>query len=211
MNSNFYNKEFILVNRLTTINLPFIWKIDSYKRWDVIVFEPRDLKEKLINHINWIKEEDNIISKIRRFIAWPKITYIKRIIWLPWDTIRIKDWLVFVKKAWEKDFEKLNEKYLNSQNLWNTNVLGSEWQKDFLVPKWKYFVMWDNRINSSDSRICFSDCSWDNTPFVDEKYIFWKVWFDLGYFNFKKFSFDNESTNHHSIPRFLDFPKNYTY
>ena len=95
--------------------------------------------------------------------------------------------------------------------MWNTNVWGSEEQKDFVVPKWKYFVMWDNRMDSNDSRICFKNCSWDNTPFVDEKYIFWKVWLDLWYFNFSSFSFDNDWINHHSIPRLLNFPKNYNY
>ena len=78
MNDNFYDKEFILVNRFTTINFPFIWELDPYKRWDVIVFEPRDKKWNLILHrdakgnfIN-LKLPDDNFSKFRRFIAWPK-------------------------------------------------------------------------------------------------------------------------------------------
>jgi hypothetical protein len=111
-----------------------------------------------------------------------------------------------------KSFIKLTEDFLNKENNWNTMIgFSNKAKKEFIIPEWKYFVMWDNRKHSWDSRICFSSCSWDYTPFVDKKYIIWKVWFDMWYFNFSNFSFNNWRTNIDSHPRFLDFPKTYNY
>ncbi len=215
MDSNFYNKEFILVNRLTTVDFPVIWEFSPYKRWDVIVFEPRDKKANLLYHDKnfWLKLiPDDYFSKFRRFIAWPKTTYIKRIVWLPWETIRIEKGNVYVKKEWMKSFIRLTEDFLNKDNFWKTFIgFWSKKRKEFVIPEWNYFVMWDNRNNSGDSRICFSSCNWDYTAFVKKEYIIWKVWFDMWYFNIWKFSFDNWRKNVDSHPRFLDFPKTYNY
>ncbi len=225
MNNNFYDKEFILVSRFTTINFPFIWEFNPYKRWDVVVFEPRDKKGNLIldrdenwNIINY-KIPDNNLSKVKRFVAWPKTTYIKRVIGLPWETVRIEWWDAYIKRKWTNGFVKLSEDFLNDDNNWNTNIHGSKERKDFVIPEWKYFVMWDNRINSGDSRICFSStygCSGNYGAFVEKKYLIWKVWFDVWYFNFNFKEFSKNWFIHpkkwiETKPRFLDFPKTFNY
>ena len=52
------------------------------KRWDVIVFRP---------HVNENKEY-----------------FLKRIIWIPWDELKIQDWEVFIKPKGKTEFIKIN-------------------------------------------------------------------------------------------------------
>ncbi|MDP4008108.1 MAG: signal peptidase I [Candidatus Peregrinibacteria bacterium] len=104
----------------------FSYLIGSPKRGDIIVFKP-DSSEQF---------------------------YIKRIIGIPGDTIKIKNnnFVYITPKDGEE--MKLNETYLNSTNYGNTKV-ARENLRTFHVPEGKYFAMGDNRAHSSDSRRCF--------------------------------------------------------
>lgn len=193
MADSYYNQEFIIVDRLSYLDIPMIkiWEVD---RWDVVVFKP------------WVSKD--------------KEYFIKRVIWLPWDTIKIKDWNVFLKKAWTNNFVKLDEKYLNEENNWNTKVWNLKTEHIYVVPSGKYFMMWDNRNHSSDARTCFSfSCLWSTRDsFISKDKLIWKVLLDLGYFNFKTFSFTNPWNNWYSqikwldtSPRWLSSPRTYDY
>ena len=193
MAKSYYDKEFIIVDRFSYLDIPWI-KIWEPKRWDVIVFRPE-------------------VSKDKEY-------FIKRIIGLPGDTIKIENWWVYLKKSWSNNFVKLDEKYLSKENYWHTKVWQSTAKHIFKVPAWKYFVMWDNRNHSSDSRVCFSfSCeatSRDN--FVTKDEIVWKVLIDLGYFNFRNFSFKHpwslnfpETKWIDTFPRFFNSPSSYNY
>lgn len=154
--------------------------------WDVIVFKP---------HVNEKKEY-----------------FLKRIIGVEGDTVRIEDGLVSVKRAGEEEFVLLDEQYLSKSNSGSTFVRIADKAIEYTVPAGSYFVMWDNRNHSTDSRDCFSSCSFDNaTNYIKDSDITGKVLLDLGYFSFTKFSFQHPNLGIDTTPRFFNSPKTYDY
>jgi len=153
-------------------------------RWDVIVFKP--------------------------YVNDAKKYFLKRIIWIPWDTIKIEDWKVFVKNKDTSDFVQLDEKYLNEENNWNTFVWANKSSHQYLLDNDQYFVMWDNRNHSTDSRECFSNCIW-RTEFISKNDMIWKIFLDLWYFNFKKFDFIQPELWIDTTPRFFSSPSHFDY
>lgn len=82
-------------------------------------------------------------------------TYIKRVIGLPGETIRIEDGVLYINdEVYEEDY--LNEPMLGSYG-------------PFTVPEGHYFMMGDNRNHSWDSR------KWTN-HYVAKNKIFGKAW-----------------------------------
>lgn len=140
--------------------------------------------------------------------------YIKRVIGLPGEQIKIGSGHVFVKKVGANDFVQINEPYLSATNAGQTFVSESGEDKIFTVPAGHYWVMGDNRRNSSDSRNCFKSCSIANSSnFLAREDIVGKVSVSFGYFNiFEKDHFPKLGKLSWEVkPRFLDTPKNATY
>jgi len=155
------------------------------KRWDVIVFN---------THIDG------------------KEYFIKRIIWLPGEILKISSWSVFIKPVWGSGFVELDEKYLNETNYKATYVRWDSWEKIYKIPPNSYFVMWDNRNASTDSRTCFSSCEFSGkSNYIKREDIVWKVFLDLGYFNFRTFSYTNPDLWIDTKPRWLSSPSSYEY
>lgn len=100
---------------------------------------------------------------------------IRRVIWIEWDAVKVYNWEVSLKKKWEDDFTKINEKFLGKGNKWNTYVTWKTKSFTFFVPKNSYFVMWDNRVDSSDSRNCFSECDKEHLPYLENDFVVWKI------------------------------------
>jgi len=97
-------------------------RFDVLNRWDIIVFVPE----------------------------WKTTPYIKRIIWLPGETIKIKDWYIFICDTLWNNCKQLIEQYLPDDLLTNTRCGKTE----FAIED-GYFVLWDNRWFSTDSLCCF--------------------------------------------------------
>lgn len=120
--------EYIIVNKLIYHDF-FGWSLNEPARGDVIVFHPPHSKEQF---------------------------YIKRIIGVPGDTIKLIDGKVYLFNDEHETGYELNETYLNSSNYGNT-APSTNRVTTFNVPEGKYFVMGDNRSHSTDSRSCFRD------------------------------------------------------
>jgi signal peptidase I len=185
MANSYYDKEFIIVDRFSYLDIPLLkeWNI---ARWDVVVFKPNVSKEKQY--------------------------FIKRIIGLPGETLKISDWKVYVKKVWGTEFVELQENYLSEANKWLTFIRWSKAATEYNVPADSYFVMWDNRNASTDSRECFFSCmiEW-HSNFIKSDDVTGKVFLDLWYFNFKSFSFTHPNLGISTTPRLLASPREYNY
>lgn len=120
--------EYIIVNKLIYQEI-LGWSLSEPSRGDIIVFHPPHSKDQF---------------------------YIKRIIGVPGDTIKLIDGKVYLfNDEYETGYE-LNEPYLNETNNGHTNPSTNRVTK-FEVPEGQYFVMGDNRNQSTDSRSCFRD------------------------------------------------------
>ena len=111
--------EFVLINRLA-------YQFGNFQRGDIIVFRPPMYPE---------------AGFLRRLLGLPNISddyedYVKRIVGLPGDTIRIANGVVQINGT------PVNESYIAAQ----PNYSG-EWT----VPAGNLFVLGDNRNNSADS------------------------------------------------------------
>lgn len=136
--------------------------------------------------------------------------FLKRIIGVPWDTLKIEDWYIYIKPKWEVEFKLLDEWYLNDENKWYTYVWASKKARIYELWEDDYFVMWDNRNHSTDSRECFSNCI-GRTEFVPKEDIIWKLFIDLGYFNVWRFAFIQPELGIKTEPRFFSSPSSYDY
>ena len=124
----------------------------------------RIIVEKITQRFGTFERWDVIV-----FVAPGKTSpYIKRIIWLPWETVKIKEWGVWICD-WEwENCERLEENYLPEWLETKTRCGITE----FKIETW-YFVMWDNRWASTDSLCCFGLGCYDGATYevLDEDMI----------------------------------------
>lgn len=185
MYESYYDREFIIVDRLTQRDIPLVGAIKDVQRGDVVVFKPG-------------------VSEDRKY-------FIKRIIGIPGDSVKISGGNVYIREQGGEDYIELDEsEYLSERNNNNTTVLGSKDEFVYEVPDGEYFVMGDNRTHSTDSRTCFSSCSLA-THFVPHDEITGRVFMDLGYFNLKHFSFVQPELGISTTPRFFDSHATHEY
>lgn len=123
MEPNFENGQYLIINELGYKETDLkIAKIESFKeivRGEVIVF---------------------------RYPLNPKQFFIKRVIGLPGERIKIEKGNIYIYNKDNPDGLKLEEKYLPAG-------LMTKGDNDYSIKDDEYFVMGDNRNNSSDSRM----------------------------------------------------------
>ena len=142
MNPTLFEGQRLILNRL-----PRTMK-KTPERGDIITFEaPIDLSasEKSIeNPVAQFKEINGIFNKFRYYVLEiGKKSYIKRVIALPGEHIKIENGRVYIND------ELLEEDYLNEDVV--TNSLGGIYT-DLVVPEGCIFAMGDNRPESKDCR-----------------------------------------------------------
>jgi len=119
--------DYIIINKSSYLHFGD-WSMGTPQRGDVVVFRPP-------YHGNEF--------------------YIKRVIGLPGETVRLIDGYVYLFNDQNPNGIQLNEPYLSEDNHGNTFATGGI--SEFTVPEGKYLVLGDNRKRSSDSRLCFKE------------------------------------------------------
>jgi signal peptidase I len=129
----------------------------------------------LVNHFKYIFK-DPIRGEVVVFKPEGYEDYlVKRVIGVSGDKIIIENGFVYREN--DGVVSKIDEFYLNSENLGRTFTANFRDRVEYIVPDDSYFLLGDNRNHSSDSRNCFSkvqgsfcDPSSD-APFVVKKHI----------------------------------------
>ena len=117
------------------------------------------------------------------------INYVKRLVGLPGETIKVIDGLIYIKKQDSDNFEVIEQSedglFLDDQYQANISQLVESGYKilnltdngpldytpEYKIPNNKFFFMGDNRDNSSDSRVM------SGVGFVPKENIIGRVWF----------------------------------
>lgn len=185
MYESYYDKEFIIVDRFSHRELPVIGQTNDIERGDVVIFAPG-------------------VSDERKY-------FIKRVIGLPGETLKIEEGKVYLLNRTSGEFEEIDEGgYLSQENNKHTYIRTNPDTHIYNVPENRYFVMGDNRLHSTDSRTCFQSCS-VRENYIGPSEITGRVFLDLGYLDFKTFSFVHPSLGISTLPKFFSSPSTYSY
>jgi signal peptidase I len=176
MKDTFFHWDYIFVEKIS-------YRFSEPKFLDVVIFTPPVPRTHQLTWFRCLVEHLNEMSLNHQVCNYSD-KYIKRVIWVPWDFIKIENWAVY------RNWEILEESsYLNVNNNWKTYLPSFQTTSEFTVPEESIFVLWDNRNWSSDSRYWKSE-NWENKSFVPYKDLTWK--FILRLFSPNKIFWENK-------------------
>ena len=147
MNTTLKPNQRLILSRLTrTVN-------GTYERGDIITFESPSKSTLSAYDIDtqnpvaiYDNEKEGVWEKFSYYVLeLNKVSYIKRVIGVAGDHIKIQKGKVYVNGA------ELYEPYLDEGTV--TTVQGSGVYSDIIVPEGTVFVLGDNRAQSTDSRM----------------------------------------------------------
>ena len=207
MEDHYHNNEYILVDKFSYLNLPTHFHEWNNENANFFQRTIAQFFEKIPLNIGNPQRGDVVV--IRPHVSEIKEYYLKRVIGLPGETVRIFDGKVFIKKVDAEDFVEINEPYLAERNkdktYFSPALVLDIFETDFMIPENAYWVMGDNRLNSYDSRNCFDNCQTENASnFIERKNIVGRVLMDFGNFDLKEWKWEH-------LPRFFDTPARANY
>ncbi len=210
MEASYHDKEFILVDKFSYLDFS---KDTNDSITGTIGSSLLSLWKKIPIHIGDPIRGDVVV--IKPHVDKNREHYIKRVIGLPGDIIKFGSGSVYLKSNGKESFIQLKEPYLMFSNSGHTYLPEYIEGNQFLIPENTYWVMWDNRQNSADSRQCFQNCIGVNTSahFISRSNVVGKVLLNFGYFNIFSegglLRSGNITWTH--PPRFLSHPRNAAY
>ncbi len=120
MQPNFHTADYLIINKFT--------KYSTIHRGEILVFVPPHERSD-----SWWKYS---------VYFDPRKKYIKRVIGLPGETVKLEDHKIYIKRKNSNAFEELKEDYINNNGTTNkTTTLQDD----------EYYVLGDNRAHSYDS------------------------------------------------------------
>lgn len=159
MEPTFHENDFIIIDKITPQH-------DSLAKISSNIL-PASWSAWVSRSLPWLKRGDIIV-----FVPPGKdLPFIKRIVWLPWEVVKVADGIVQICNGSWDDCSQLDESYLPA---WTSTIASCN--KDTFQVTWWYMVMWDHRWHTTDSLCCFGlICTEDTNFVVPENYIIGKV------------------------------------
>ena len=125
----------------------FVSKFDYSSTWLCLPWQDTEAKENA-PRLTLGGDPQRFDVVICRYPGRGDTNFVKRVVGLPGDTIRLEDGYLYVKEKGQDEEVRYEEPYINDEyRTGSRNNFGP-----YEVPEGQYFVMGDHRNNSNDSR-----------------------------------------------------------